>query len=320
MIGVVILIVLACIAAAIFMRQYRFNPAVMVAERLGLQAREVDPREQILIEPGPSMAFLSPMETFNNANLSDKINGKAELYLTAGFRELRSQRFKVGDLPDDWLEVFIYDMGRGLNAFSVFSTQRRDDAVTVALTPFSYRTSNAVFLVRGPYYVEIIASGTSTKLQNAMEYAAGAFIAKTRETDEEIAELKLFPDQGLLADTIRLIAANAFGFEGLDHVFMAEYRRGNQRLSAFLTRRDDPVQARELAQAYHDFLMAFGGKSLTPFSTVTGMKTVEIFNSYEVIFSKGTFLAGVHDAFDRRQAEALAQRLATKLDGESNAR
>lgn len=316
-IGVVILMVLAGIAAAVFIRQYRFNPAVTVAEQFRPPAVKAQAIAAALIDPGPPLAPLSAMETFDAATLSDKINGKAELYLSAGFQTLRSQRFRAGDLPDAWLEVFAYDMGGEYNAFSVYSMQRREDALSAGITPHSYQTPNALFFVQGPYYVEIIAAGASVPLQDAMKRAAGAFVKQRAPAGGgKIAELALFPRQDLVPETVRLIAANAFGFEGLDRVFTAQYQRGDRRLTAFLSRRADSEQARKLVRAYHDFLVTFGGRSLPSVSAGAGMNTVEIFDNFDVIFSRGPFLAGVHEAEDRRSAEALATRLALALEGE----
>ena len=62
---------------------------------------------------------------YDSISLSDKINGKAELYLAAGFARLETQRFALTDNPGQWMERYLYDMGQHANAFSVFSAQRR---------------------------------------------------------------------------------------------------------------------------------------------------------------------------------------------------
>jgi len=83
-------------------------------------------------------AFSAP-ETFTADNLYDKVDGKADLYLTAGFVGLQCQRLALKATNDVWMEWFVYDMGTLPQAFSVFSLQRRAEAQTLDLTPFAYQ-------------------------------------------------------------------------------------------------------------------------------------------------------------------------------------
>ena len=158
-----ILTLLVIIGAGVIFAQYRHNPAVLQKDALQPTADKSGqfspPKTDKSFLPLPQgLAPLTPSEIFDTQNLSDKINGKAELYLSAGFARLVSQRFQAESASDLWIEVFIYDMANGQNAFSVFSAQRREDGVSLDITPHSYRTSNALFMVHGSYYAEIIAS------------------------------------------------------------------------------------------------------------------------------------------------------------------
>ena len=149
-----ILSLLIIIGVGVVLAQYRFNPAVLQKDDL-LTSTEIisqaatPPSDKSWLPLPQGLAPLTPSEIFDAQNLSDKINGKAELYLSAGFTRLVSQRFKDEIVPDLWFEVFAYDMASGHNAFSVFSAQRREDGVSLDITPYSYRSSNALFFVHG---------------------------------------------------------------------------------------------------------------------------------------------------------------------------
>ena len=125
------------------------------------------------------MVPLTLPESFDAQNLSDKINGKAELYLSAGFVGLNSQRFKDKKDASLWIEAYLYDMGNGQNAFSVFSAQRREGAAKLDLAQYAYRTSNARFLVHGRFYIEIIASEATERAFNPVKLLAENFIGNT---------------------------------------------------------------------------------------------------------------------------------------------
>jgi hypothetical protein len=259
------------------------------------------------------MVPLTSPEIFDPQTLSDKINGKAELYLSAGFVNLASQRFKDKAGSSLWMEAYIYDMGNGQNAFSVFSAQRREGAASLDLTPYAYRTQNALFLVHGPFYVEIIASEATDRAFRPMKLLAENFIGDTPTRTVTLQERDLFPMPGLVADSISLISADAFGFDRLNQIYTAEYEIEEGRMMAFLSRRQETREAQELASAYHKFLVTFGGRNIDANLPIKDAKLLEILETYEVIFSYGPFIAGVREAEDKEQAMNLALQLYEKL-------
>jgi len=319
-----ILAALIAIAVGIFLAQRTYNPAVFRTESglspLEQGAASPGTSEKMLLPAPPGLEELSRPEQFEAQTLSDKIDGKAELYLSAGFVGLLTQRFKHPNRPDLWLEIFIYDMGAGQNSFAVYSAQRRDDAQPLDLTTNAYRTQNAIFFVHGKYYLEIIASEASEKMLQPMMQFADAFIGSTPVEFEAIAEKDLFPRKDLIESSISLIPADAFGFERLNQVFSATYQLGDAQAMAFFSHRKTPAQAQELAAAYQVFLTSFGGRNIEIMLPIQGAKMVEILDTYEIIFSCGSYFAGVRDLEDRQMAEDLALALYQKLkeaEGES---
>ena len=315
-----ILFMLLIIATGIFLAQFSFNPSVLQSSSFSRTVSSDSapspavPVESIIPLP-PGMVPLSPPESFNAQSLSDKINGKAELYLAAGFVSLNSQRFKGSKDSDFWVEAYIYDMGKGKNAFSVFSAQRREGSITLELTPHAYRTQNALYLVHGGYYLEIIASEATDRAHGPLILLAENFIDSTAVQNVTIDEQSLFPEQGLTPDSISLISADAFGFDRLDQVYVAEYEFGDLQMMAYISRRQDNREAKELALAYRKFLTEFGGNNLNEVIPIKDAGLVDILDTYEVIFSHGPFLAGVREADNKKQAIALAQQLYEKLKG-----
>ena len=310
--SLVILLVLTVIGSAVFQRQYRFNPAVLqtLSDRSDAPGQEQStPVRSVesLIRLKQDISPLTPPETFTPENLSDKIDGKAELYLSAGFKRLDSQRFADHRTPERWMEIFIYDMGAHENAFAVYSNQQRDDALPAGLGRLSYTTGNALFLVHGPYYIEFIASEAATETIQIMRDLVEVYIGGTPVKSEPLTGRKLFPADGLDADSITLIPADAFGYSGFDRVFVAQYSLGDDALTVFVSRRESPEAAARLANDYHAFLTRFGGNDAVPEGKPVPENThiVEILGSYEVFFTHGASLAGVHEAADPDQALEL---------------
>jgi hypothetical protein len=158
-------VVLGCllaVAAGIGLSQFRFNPAVrnlsLIAQTQIKEIGSSPPAGDPLIPTPDGLTVLTPAESFDRETLSDKIDGKAELYLSAGFVRLDCQRLALSGQPEAWMEAFVYDMGSASNAFAVFSAQRRADVTPAAVGDFSYRAGNALFIAHGHYYLELIAT------------------------------------------------------------------------------------------------------------------------------------------------------------------
>ena len=319
----VILSILMVIGLGIFITQFRHNPSVLQKDALLPEPEKDKPSSQLLpnasFVPLPEgMHPLAATEIFDANNLSDKINGKAELYLSAGFTRLVSQRFRDERAPDLWMEVFVYDMGNSQNAFSVFSAQRRQDAETLGLAQYAYRTSNALFLIQGRYYVEIIASKVSEQVLETVKMMAETFIHNTPAEAATINETELFPKKELVKNSIALISSDAFGYDGFDRIYIAEYKFDDHSLMAYLSHRRTPVEAKELASAYAVFLLAYGGKNIEAQLPIKGARLIAILDAYEMVFFHGSYLAGIREAATINQAKMLAIKLYHRIKEEGH--
>jgi hypothetical protein len=320
--GYVILAVLGLIAVWLLIQQSRFNPAVIVALRAPqLQGRPQAVSGQALAATAallPEVAGftpLAPTQSYGPDNLSDKIDGKAELYLAAGFKEMSCRSFGLGDKGEAHVEVFLYDMGSAPNAFAVFSGQRRSGSPSSSLTANAYATTNALFFTQGRYYVEIVADRASAALQKSLETYATALLAKIPAEGEKQDATALFPKEGLARDTVRLCAADTFGLEGLNNVLTGEYTLKDGKATGFMAVRDTLEQARAEAKRYLDFLAANGYQKVQAPGSPGDLPVLVLDNSFEIVFVEGRTLAGVHDATSLAAALDLAAKLRSTLKG-----
>ena len=324
-----ILGILIAISLMILSVQNRFNPAVdNLTSKIDDAATlpEDSGVNDIVISAPDGIQPMLAGERFDPETLSDKINGKAELYLSAGFVELITQRFQTVNDAGTWFEVFIYDMGTPSNAFAVFSTQRRKETDKLALTRNAYGTANAVFFTTDHYYVEMIAATAGPEAVSQLTIFAEHYLAQSGGNVEVQGDAtdpqQLFPTQGLTPDSFTLIAKDAFGFDRFDQVYTARYGGTETEMTLFVSRRPFPAEADTLAAAYRDFLMQFGGSEATvPSGSIReGIFIIDILDAYEIVFSKDPYLAGVHMAEDKDAALQLALQLDRHLDSISDRR
>jgi hypothetical protein len=308
-----ILVLLAGIGIGILHVRKTPSPAVSVyGEVSRMPAQQAGGADPIPVPEG--FSEMSPPEVFGPQTLSDKIDGKADLYLTAGFERLYTRRLRPVDRADTWLEVFAYRMEDPKSAFSVFSAQQRRGALSLSRFRYGYRSENALFFVHGSFYVEIVSSAVSPEAGFMMQ-AAEAFAGAHPVAETAVPERKVFPRQGLVPGSLELQSANVFGFERLDDIFLARYRFEGAEMTAFVSKRASGQEAGELAGAYADFLIRFGGRPEPVAFPAKDAKMIEIFGVYELIFAHENTLAGVHEAGDPASAVALGRRIYDHLTG-----
>jgi hypothetical protein len=308
-----ILVGLLGIGVGVFLTQYAFNPAVLLARQLAAAPKPV---AASAIDPAwlpPELQEFGTSEHFTPDNLYDKIDGKAELYVSTGVARMDCQRFALKNAPDDWFEWFAYGMNGVPQAFSVFSTQRRAEGQTLDLTPYAYQTQNAIFFVAGTNYIEAVGSSTNEPLLTAMLAMARRFVAATSASAGQMPEMRILPTNHIVSGSIELQASDAFGFDQFKNVFTAQYAVDGAELMAFVTTCPTPEAATALRDAYRAFLIENGGKENGAASGELG-KPIEIMGSIELVFCRGNYVAGIHTAPSPTAAEligaALQQRLA----------
>jgi hypothetical protein len=319
-VGYGILMLLVIILGVICLKQFDYSSAILMSgafqeESLRQATLPGDSSPNLMRHAPEGLKPLSPLETFGTENLSDKINGKAELYLSAGFVELLAQRFAARVDPGSWLETFVYDMASSRNSFAVYSLQRRYEAESLALREFAYKTENALYFVHGPYYVEIISSVASEGMAELMLAFGENFVRQTPVSHGRIPELGLFPPKYLIKGSISLLPSDGFGFERFDSIFTAQYLVEETELTAFLSKRQSQAEASELVETYTSFLMAQGGTEVKSSLDIPGARLVEIMDTFELVFSQANMLAGVHGAENRKAAETVALMVKQNLEG-----
>lgn len=314
--GYGVLAVLGLITIWLLVQQSSFNPAVTAA----LQAPGLSGKMQSgapaatagLIVEAEGFVPQAPAQSYGPDNLSDKIDGKAELYLSAGFKEMSCRSFTLENPKGAHLEVSVYDMGNPQNAYAVFSSQRRSGSQPIPLTANAYTTANALFFTRGKFYVEMVAD-RAIELPRALEGYSKPLLARLPAEDEAKNEATLLPPEGLAPNSVRLNAADAFGLQGFDNVYTGEYSLKDGKGTAFFAERQSPEAARAEAGKYLTFLKNNGYKEVKPQGAASAGTVLALDDSFEVVMVQGRSVAGVHDATSEAAAVELAKKIAEAM-------
>lgn len=315
LVGSLILVLLLAIALGILWRQGRYDPLSWGRPTLKGSQAVLPPAQDLDALATPGLEPLGPAERFDAQTLSDKIDGKAELYLSAGFQGLSCRRYHLPGQPNAWFEAFVFDMGQARAAFAVFSVQRRNQGQALDLAPVAYETASSLYMLQGRYYLEIIAAGEDQSLGQGMRDWAKAWLASAPAAESGPGELELFPAQGLDRQSLSLLASDVFGCAGLEQVFVGTYDVNGQEGTAFLAKRASGQEAQDQVKLYAQFLAGAGGHEVQAADLPAGGHLFEIMGTYELVYSQGAFLAGVHGAETQAVALELGRRLQERLQG-----
>ncbi|MBU0731082.1 MAG: hypothetical protein KKE17_05430 [Proteobacteria bacterium] len=313
---VIIYLVLCCTVGTILYLHATSerSPFLLEAPQISIsQPASLDALSSTFILPNEFKLAGEP-EEYDKNNLFEKINGKAPLYLEAGFTRLHSQRIIHQKDSSLWLEIFIYDMAEAVNAFAVYSTQRRPSAATnpALESIYHYKTENGLYLWRGRYYLEFIGSAQSPFLDKAMIEIATHFGSSLSAEQSSILELNLFPLENLVPDSFKLSLLNTFGTEALNKTFTARYLLDGKEATAFICLSETNEQAQKNLAEYSSFLMNNGALRLE--SEDPAIRFFDLYGTVEAFFTHGTYVMGVHEAEDLQTAKKMILQLSIRLE------
>ena len=319
-----VLALLAALAVWLGFAQTRFSPAVLVATSpppppaaaAGAAGRAFETAAFLDALAGATPAW--PVESYDPETLSDRIDGKAELYLAANFKEMSVRAFSLSSGAR--LDVSIYAQASPRDAYAVLSGQRRPGATPSDLSPDAYATPNALYFTKGRYYVELSADRADAAIRDALAAVARELAARLPEEQPAAAAAgaapdpkTLFPEAGQDAASLRLAASDAMGMAGFSNVYTADYAMPHGAATAFLAARDAPDAAAADAKAFAAFLIQNGYAREDAAGLPEGAVLLAAPGSFEIVWTRGGLLAGVHDAVSREAALELAAKLAARL-------
>lgn len=157
-----LLALLPVIAALIYLKGQRYDPAVFALDQSALE--EPSPaagprglsRDALAIESlAAGWRADGTAETFTAVTLYQKIDGRADEYLKHGARGLQFVSFTN---DRQFVDVFVYDMGTREQAGAMFAAERPPQPTVLVLGDEAYRADASAFFFAGRYYVQVVAS------------------------------------------------------------------------------------------------------------------------------------------------------------------
>lgn len=308
--AVAILLALAGIMVGVYLRQFHYDRSAYVATLPSGPAGRPASLDLANLA-GDLLVAAGPTEAFNAENLWVKINGKAEGYLPYGVVRLDCRRLALPGPDGQSLEVYAYKMSQPQGALSVFTRQRRGDAQDLPqLGPHAYRSGRAIFLARGPMYVEILPAADSEPLHKAALQLAERLVKSLpapASAPMQLAGRDLLPAASMRPGSVSPMPAEQTGFDKLGQLLTAIYDIDGQQAVAFVAPQPSAAKAKELAGQYVQALQQQGWKE-EPWpagAKADGAKMFALAGTFRVVLATDRAVVGVHECEDQAAAARL---------------
>lgn len=336
-----VLLLLAGIGAAIYVKGQVYDPglfrldpnALSKARPAGAQPDRFAPQE----EPKPSPAMDAPapppsgpldglapagwkalgdVAQFTAANLWEKIDGRAEQYLEYKF--VRLTFVSLGNEQDNsqFIDIYVFDMGRPVQAFGVFSVERSEGLPAVTLGREGYRAEASYFFWKGRYYVQVLASGKGAKLGQVGLNVAGTLEKRLKDDGKPIWGVRALPETDRIPGTVQYFVVDAMSLDFLKDTYIALYRKGDTKVTAFLSKQPSPDAAAKTLSSYEGYMKKYGKVVEKREADIYTLMTGDMRGAFDVVFRKGSLIGGVSMVGNRSLAQKAALDLLAGLRDE----
>jgi hypothetical protein len=309
--GLVVLAVLAAVGVWVGWRGGNPDPTLFASSDPNVAMELPGAEKAAAADRGPLPDKLAPdgwtegeLSSFDPTNLYVKINGRADYFLSFGFKTLTFLTVRASDADDaPVIDIECYDLATGANALGAFAGERKDGEPERSRGGLAHLSSNALFLARDRYYIRAIGSDDSDAIKTALGQ-----IRETLETaigggDRPWAYELFNGGLELPVDSIRYAAENAFSFEFASRFYIA-LAGGDVQLFAAVT--TDETEATELAGKLR------GGWAETGAVAGDWVKDPYL-DTLSTAVADGRFVIGVRGAADNKAGDAWLQRLREAL-------
>jgi len=250
------------------------------------------------------------VKRFHPGNLYERINGRAELYLSYDFVTLTCATLENPADARQSIELSIYDMGMPTHAFGVFSVERSRDAPAVPFGRAGYRSGASVYVWDGRYYVTVIGSADTDHLRGLTLELAGRVTGLLADPGEPVWGLDALPEADRMPGSVRYFQIDAMGLDFLRNTYTAQYQKDGVAVAAFLSRQDTRRAAHDALDRYAEHAARYGvAVEETARIEAWGRYrrlVCELGDAYDVVFQRGRLVGGVTSVADRDLAVAAA--------------
>ena len=254
----------------------------------------------------PGWKLLENATHFTAATLYEKIDGRAEEYLDYKLVSLTCLSLVNAQDSKQFIDIYLYDMGQPAQAFGVFSVERTEGLPAVTLGREGYRAEASYFFWKGRYYVQVLASGKGAAIAQVGLNVAHTLEKRLKDNDEALWGFKALPEKDRIPGTVQYFATDAMSLDFMKETYIALYRKGDAKVTAFLSKQPSRDAAAKTLTSYESHMKRYGKvvekRETDAYTLITG----DMGGAFDVVFRKGNLIGGVSMVENLSAAEKAA--------------
>jgi hypothetical protein len=246
----------------------------------------------------PRWKLMETIKHFTPENLYEHIDGRAEFFMAYGVVHMAFATYLHPTDTATFIDVCVYDMGHPSNAFGVFAAERPKVFHPVDVNRAGYRSGANLFIWKGSYYVRMIASDNSSRLQRINTQLAKELSHSLYDSGESLWGLEALPAVHRVPGSERYFRQDAMGLDFMANTYMARYQKNGAIVTVFLSKKDHSASARQVLRQYVVYVEQSGEglKEVTRNGVVISL--CDMGGTYDAIFQKDHVVAGVNAVKD----------------------
>jgi hypothetical protein len=247
-------------------------------------------------------------DVYTPANLWDLIDGAAESYLSYDFMDLHLGDYE--NVSGTVIHAELYRHSSPVNAYGIYTAERSPEYRFIDVGAQGYLEEGVLNFLTGQFYVKLYSTDSGDEVQKDLQ-KIGQKISLHLDQDNSLPELLgLFPAEGQLSYSDQYIRENFIGFEFLHSAFTVEYEGG---FKLFVIQGKDAAEVQEMAKKY----LAFTKQDIDPAKT-DELTFKDPYNGDIPAIIKGSYLAGIIDGSENKEARSLLKELNLALSTSGN--
>ncbi len=335
-ISCILLLLLAGIGVAIYAKGQSYDPGLYRPELTALSVQrptEAQSVESRTDQPGagggqmpspgagvqarPSSGLLDdlapqgwkPLENatrFTADTLYEKIDGRAEEYLDYKLVSLTCVSLVNAQDSKQFIDIYLYDMSQPAQAFGIFSVERTEGLPAVTLGREGYRAEASYFFWKGRYYVQVLASAKGANIAQVGLNVALALEKRLKDDGEPLWGLKALPEKDRIPGSVQYFAVDAMSLDFMKETYIALYRKGDAKVTAFLSKQPSQDAAAKTLTSYESHMKKYGKVVEKRDTDAYTLITADMGGAFDVVFRKRNLIGGVSMVEDLSVAEKAA--------------
>jgi hypothetical protein len=223
---------------------------------------------------------------FYSSDLYEYIDGAADGYNSYDFVALIHQEYKSKDAE---VTVDIYDMGKPLNAFGIYASERSPDYHFAAIGAEGYIDDSVLNFFQGQFYIKLSAfteKGTAMPLLEAFAQKVSEKIGAGKSMPEV---LTFFPAENLVAHSQKFLNKSPLGHDFLGPAVMASYSFGGKETSLLISKAAGAAAAKQRVDRLREYFGKSGKVAPEPDFSAGSFRGINQYEGEMVFFSSGPY-------------------------------